>query len=135
MVSCEVSLMAIVNLVISKKRKRQLYRKMFREVYPDLSGRMTVKQLDCFVWHRIANDDLHFNGYVNPSIPDTIFLCLPNIQRLSIRASKSLGFLRTLCQTISHEEMHKWLETNVDVETSVQYDRIYKKIREHGIMA
>jgi hypothetical protein len=41
--------MAIVNLVISKKRKRQLYRKMFREVYPDLSGRMTVKQLDCFV--------------------------------------------------------------------------------------
>lgn len=130
--------MAIVNVVISKKHKRAIYRKLARDLNSDRPD-MTTKQLNCHVWHKINKYDLKYRGWMNQMIPDALFLSLVNINNSvyhrSLESRRKLTFEQCVCETITHEEIHIWLRMNEDSHTCSRYDRIYRKNRLFGVMA
>lgn len=122
----------ITEIYLSEKKWKELIlmsftkRKELQEIYLDFAD----KQLEHFREHNY--------GFCYPKI-NIIGINLKVIQEdIKVRnmyENKDLDFYQYICETITHEEIHKWLEYNEGEYTSRGYDNIKNKLRMDGYCA
>jgi len=72
----------------------------------------------------------HVDGFVYPNI-NMIGLNLRQIEKSAIL--NNIDFYKFVCNTISHEFIHLWIDKHVDIDTSNKLDNIAKKYVEYGL--
>jgi len=127
-----------------------IIKKSFRKIYLKHNLNMVEKRIN-----RPLNDievryiKLKTNKYLNDAIKnsfgfcienmDSIFLNLKNIHdSIDIRNkcdNKNYDFYQCICETLTHEEMHKTIEALGEKDAIRKYDNIKRKLRESGYMA
>jgi hypothetical protein len=70
------------------------------------------------------------DGFVYPTI-NMIGLNLKRIQESSTLLNED--FYDYICNTISHEVIHLWLDDNINIKASDKLDNIAKKYKDYGM--
>ncbi len=127
-----------------------LKKKSFRKIYFEHNLKLIEKKVNRpLLDNEIRHIKLKTNRYLNDAIKtsygfciegmDSIFINLKSIyDAIDIRNksdNKNYDFYQCICETLTHEEIHKTIEVLGEKESIRKYDNIKKRLREYGYMA
>ena len=128
--------MGSVNIHVSEKIKMKIFKPAIIKINPDskLHGNHINKMYRDVEkrsngYYLMVSDDI----CISKTLKDSIEIENENLNR-------NFDVIKKVCETISHEEIHMWIQNNIDNNempyiTSRLYDNIIFGLRLEGIMA
>jgi hypothetical protein len=102
-------------------------KKNWKKIIDTYNKKSIIKETNINYWlDRFAK---RTDGFCYPKIK---IIALNFKQILKTSQEQNRTFIEEVCLTITHEEIHLWMDFEVSVETSRQYDNIYKKYEKLG---
>lgn len=133
-------------IIITRKKQKEIFTEVLiegnkhlfnNEISEDIKN-FYMKKIKQTVSYQISKSNNHYFGthFRNKHL---IWINIKKISECQLTRNMHntipLTFEQLICETLTHEEIHEYLEFNINSNASKQYDNIFRRLRRFGVMA